>query len=276
MPGPDLGERLPEALPSYDRDTTFSTWLRAHEDEVDALDVDVEEVQKSLQVAHATGDELDRIGSDFGILGRRRGRGDEAYRQYLMTLVAAFRGRGRIDDVRFAIASGLTVEKSAVTLDEDFQNTRYTVVLTDWKAHKGSTVEELAQIADPSAVDLHRVRYDVGVDEALASDAVTVDSGLSVDEPATTSDAIESVDVGDAGRDRWQEEKWAFMEWSSPDDFSRDAGTDTATTADGVAVDPNETTVADTGQTSDAVDSISTQNVAWGGDWGAINWGNSP
>jgi hypothetical protein len=277
MPDLTLAERLPAAFPSYDDDTEFSTWLAAHQDEVDALGADLAGVQKSLQVAHATGDELDRIGADFGILGRRRSRDDEAYRQYLMTLVQAFRGRGRVDDVRFAVASGLTVAEAAVTLDEDVQETSYDVVLTDWTSHKGSTVEELADIADPSAVDLDLVRYDIGVDEATTADGVTVDTGLKVADAATTADAVADVQTGDVpAGDSWDDESWDFMLWSEPEDLTRDAGTDTAVATDGVAVDPNETSVADAATTADGV-SYSTDRTGWDvGDWGEIDWGATP
>lgn len=152
MPDLDLAERLPDAFPSYDDETDFAAWLRAHQDEVDALDADLDDVQRSLQVAHATGDELDRIGADFGIIGRRRGRDDDSYRQFLQSLVRAYSGRGTPPGLKTAVATGVLATEADVGLVEDFVANRYEVELYDWEAHKTGTVHTLANLADPSVV----------------------------------------------------------------------------------------------------------------------------
>jgi len=152
MAGKTLAERLPALLPSYDDSTDFAEWLDAHQDEVDRLDADLETVKRSLQIAYATGDELDRIGADFGVLGRRRGRNDSPYRQYLQSLVQAYRGRGTPPGVRKAIAAGVLVDETDISLIEDFTANRYEVELYDWQAHQTGTVRDLANIADPSVI----------------------------------------------------------------------------------------------------------------------------
>ncbi|MDS0284683.1 hypothetical protein [Haloarcula onubensis] len=152
MPDRTLEERLPSAFPSYDDDTDFGAWLDAHQDEVDGLDADLDSVQQSHQVAHATGNELDLIGADFGILGRRRGRDDDSYRQFLQSLIPAYSGRGTPPGLRTAVAAGVLTTKDDIGLVEDFDANRYEVELYDWEPHKTGTVHTLANVADPSVV----------------------------------------------------------------------------------------------------------------------------
>lgn len=187
MAGKTLADRLPSLLPSYDDSTDFAGWLGAHQDEVDRLDTDLEMVKRSLQIAYATGDELDRIGADFGILGRRRGRNDDAYRQYLQSLVQAYRGRGTPPGVRKAIAAGVLVDETNIGLVEDFTANRYEVELYDWTAHMTGTVRTLANIADPSVIQRRDPLWyflDTGamVDGAKATTSSLVTYGLSASE----------------------------------------------------------------------------------------------
>jgi len=152
MPGKTLADRLPGPFPRYDRDSDFEDWLEAHQDELDQLDQDVEDVKRSLQIAHATGQSLDLIGSDFGLLGKRRGRDDASYRQYLMSLVQAFDGRGTPPGVRTAVAAGVLSAPNDIELLEDFQANTYEVRLTEWVAHRTGALHTLAELADPVAI----------------------------------------------------------------------------------------------------------------------------
>lgn len=146
-----LLERLPDVFPRDD-ESDFTTFIDAHQAEVDGLRDDLMQVQRSLQINHAEDQSLTLIGNDFGRLGARRGRDDEAYRSYLRSLVPAFDGRGTTGDVRFAVAAGLTIDMAAVSLREDFDAVEYEVVLEDWEAHKTGIIREMAELADPAAV----------------------------------------------------------------------------------------------------------------------------
>jgi len=148
-----LRDRLASTFPLYDGETTFVEWIEAHQSELDALDVDVDAVQRSLQIAHAEGQSLDLIGADFGQFGLRRGRNDEEYRAYLQSLVPAFDGRGTAADVRVAIAAGLAIDPDEdVALREDFAENAYEVELHDWTPHQSGTVREMAELADPVSI----------------------------------------------------------------------------------------------------------------------------
>lgn len=149
---PSLKERLPEVLPRF-RDSRLATVIEAIQAEFDTFRSDTEEVSDSLFVNSADGDSLDQIGADFGVIGRRRGRPDAAYRQFLRSLVPAFDGRGTEQDVEIAVAAGVARDPTVVDLRQDFGNREYQIELFDWPAHRTGTIRELADIADPVAVD---------------------------------------------------------------------------------------------------------------------------
>jgi len=149
---PSLKERLPEVLPRF-RDSRLATVIEAIQAEFDTFRSDTEEVSDSLFVNTADGDSLDQIGADFGAIGRRRGRSDVVYRQFLRSLVPAFNGRGTERDVEIAVAASVARDPTVVDLRQDFGNREYQIELFDWSAHRTGTIRELADIADPVAVD---------------------------------------------------------------------------------------------------------------------------
>lgn len=153
MPDQTLRERLPSPFPLYEESTDFEPWLSAHQSEVDELQQEIVQVMKEVHVGTATGFELDLIGREYGVLGRRRGRDDPTYRSYLISLVASFRGRGTIPGVKEAISSGLVVDRDAVELIEDFTANKYEVKLTNWTEHRTGVVHTMADLSDPLAIE---------------------------------------------------------------------------------------------------------------------------
>jgi len=147
-----LKERLPEVLPLF-RDSRLATVIEAIQSEFDEFKSDTESVQDSLFVNSADGGSLDQIGADFGLIGRRRGRDDTAYRQFLRSVVPAFDGRGTERDVEVAVGAGVARAPRFVDLRQDFSDREYQVELFDWSAHRTGTVHDLADLADPVAVD---------------------------------------------------------------------------------------------------------------------------
>lgn len=147
-----LRERLPEVLPLF-RDSRLATVIEAVQAEFDEFKSDTDTVQKSLFIDTADGGSLDQIGADFGLIGRRRGRDDTAYRQFLRSLVPAFDGRGTEQDVEIAVGAGVARAPRFVDLREDFAAREYEVELFNWSAHRSGTVHDLADLADPVSVD---------------------------------------------------------------------------------------------------------------------------
>lgn len=138
-------------------ETIFYRYLRAHDEEFDQFEDDLEGVKIGRQIDNAeTEDELSRIGALFGELGRQRGRGKEEYRQFLKGIVESFDGRGTVPGLKFAIAAGVGTDPSNVTVIEDFQNLEYTVQLDNVNTSLvTSAINDLADLADPSCVKLN-------------------------------------------------------------------------------------------------------------------------
>lgn len=177
-----LRNRLPSLFPLLQNNATLKTIVDALDDELQELEADVDGVQDSLFVNTADGQSLDLIGDDFGLIGQRRGRDDEAFRQFLRSVVPAFDGRGTEGDVEVAVAAGVATDADEIDLIEDFANREYQVELFDWSAHQTSTVHELADLADPVAVDridplfYYSEAAGVGVDASTTA----IDSGTTL------------------------------------------------------------------------------------------------
>jgi hypothetical protein len=180
-----LKDRLSAAFAIFRDGATLRVIIESIQDEFDTLQTDTEAVEDSLSIETATGQSLDLIADEFGAVGRRRGRSDTQFRQFLQGLEPAFGGRGTERDVEVAVAAGVVESPADVDLREDFSNQEYEIELLEFESHSSTTVRELAELADPVAVD----RVDpvhLFVDPAqvvIATDDATVqrvsDNGLS-------------------------------------------------------------------------------------------------
>jgi hypothetical protein len=150
-----LRDRLPSILPLLRDDSNIAVIIDAIQDEFDTLQNDTDTVQDSLFLPSASGQALDLIGEEFSLVGRRAGRSDEQYRQFLQGLVPVFSGRGTEKDVEISVAAGVADNPQQVDLLQDFQNLSYQIELLDWRPHESGTTRELAELADPPAVDLN-------------------------------------------------------------------------------------------------------------------------
>jgi hypothetical protein len=188
-------DRLPSVLPLFDDSSRLKVIVDALGDEFDSLEADTEAVQDSLFVNTADGQSLDLIGDDFGALGQRRGRDDEAFRQFLRSVVPAFDGRGTERDVEVAVAAGVVVDPDEIDLRQDFDNREYEVELFDWSAHKTGTVHELADLADPVAVDRVDPLYYFSDEVAVGVDveSADIDSGTTLQTAVAVIDADSTV-----------------------------------------------------------------------------------
>ena len=199
--------RFPFPLPR-DREATIRQWADAHNDLYRAYDADIERIRKSHRITEAIGDDLNEIGESFGRIGVRRGRGDEEYRQLLMSIDSAFAGRGTPRGVRFAVGAGVRADADEeVHITEDFHEQAYSLAIENWTGHRVSTVHELADLADPSGVELNPpVIYDspainVGynADETVSGMVVTSPDANVTFSAGDTTTTIERAGAG-AGR----------------------------------------------------------------------------
>ncbi|EMA47984.1 hypothetical protein [Halococcus saccharolyticus] len=148
----DYADHLPRPLPELP--SNVQGWARAHQTLFDQFDDDLEYVIASQQIERADGQDLDELAWDFGVLGERFGRGDGAYRQYLKALVNAYSGRGTSQDIKVAVSGGLVAEPDTVDVRENFTSNEYSLTVHEWGDHEVSLVHELAELADPSTVQL--------------------------------------------------------------------------------------------------------------------------
>jgi len=194
-----LKERLPEVLPLF-RDSRLATVIEAVQAEFDEFKSDTDTVQKSLFIDTADGGSLDQIGADFGLIGRRRGRDDTAYRQFLRSLVPAFDGRGTEQDVEIAVGAGVARAPRFVDLREDFSNREYEVELFNWSAHRSGTVHDLADLADPVSVDrvdpVHLFSEEIVVGVTAAATKSGIETVAETQPLGVTADATTAETVG--------------------------------------------------------------------------------
>lgn len=139
---------------TYVAQSILNRYVSAHHETVEPLNGDIEDTIQSHQVENATGDHLDKIGALFGEIGKRRGRSDEEYRALLKSIAQSFSGRGTKPGMKFAIAAGIGADPSEITIQEDFDQVGYTIRIDTDAAFRGSVVNDMAEIADPSGVEL--------------------------------------------------------------------------------------------------------------------------
>ena len=179
---------------SPDTDTNFyvtyvsrsilDRYIEGHEEEIETVADKRQESIDSRFVDRATGTELEEIGSLFGSLGERRGRDDNEYRLYLKSLVQSFSGRGRKEDLKFAVASAFGSGAASFRIEENFEEVEYTIEVDDWPPHKVGTLVELLELADPSGVELRKISYNVDEERMEVGDTInaTVSTRIETDE----------------------------------------------------------------------------------------------
>jgi hypothetical protein len=175
-----IRERLSSVLSLLRGGAAFRVVINGLSDEFEAFASDTESVKDSLFIDTAEGQSLDLISEQFGAIGRRRGRDDDDFRQFLQGLVPAFDGRGTVSDVRLAVSSGVTFDRELVTLREDFGNREYQVELLEsgWRAHRTGTTRDLADLADPVAVDRVDPVYLFSAPSVVRLQANATESGI--------------------------------------------------------------------------------------------------
>lgn len=187
---------------SYNSESIISRYIAAGEEEFESIDDELQSVIKSKFVDEATGKELDRLGSLFGIIGKRNGRGDKQYRIYLKSIVQSFVSRGTVNGIKLAISAAAGTPVDDIKIVEDFQQNGYDIIITPKSPVVGTVIEDVSQIADPSGIELGLVRFrfepeEVGIADPVditegnqVSDGVTLDDAATVPSPTTASDSV--------------------------------------------------------------------------------------
>lgn len=162
-------------------ESTFKRYVDAHGDELASIDSDIEYIMASGQVDRATGEDLNQLGRFFGPLGDRHGRTDAEYRNYLMSIVESFQGRGTRHGIKFAVAGGMGLDPSAVELIDHFDELENSLFIDGWGRHHTGRAKQMFQLSSPSVVRLRTpLKYNFG-DDQLDLEADTGAHGTTVD-----------------------------------------------------------------------------------------------
>lgn len=208
---------------TYTSRSIIDRYIEAHEEILADVDNKKDQSISANFINQAEGQELDEIGKLFGELGKRRGRGDEEYRVNLKSIVQSFNGRGTVDGIKFAVASGLGVSTDSITVNEDFENTSYRVEIRDFgdlKETNLSTINELVELADPSGVELELLTFIFGPAISTFEGTDEVDYVLETPRVAHTNDGDRvQIDVNSVLTA--EEDVFTADDQSSDTDFSR-------------------------------------------------------
>jgi len=221
-------------------------------------------VDTARVIDRITGD-LDRIGSLFGELGRRRNRADDEYADYLKSIVGSFSGRGTVPGIKQAVATSIGMEPDDISIREDFTDNSYQVVFDTWPSHRGRTVETVAELADPSGID-HELSAYREPDNALTADEAIVLEGEVIDEntEATVEEIIVAITIGETS------DGTAGLD--AIESALTDRETDTGLGADAIRQTGTATVDGGTGLGADTV-TITAAVVRWDqADWEAMYW----
>lgn len=272
-------------------------YVDSNEEEFDSIEGDLEQAIKSKFISTAEGEELDQIGRLFGpVIGKRSGRTDQEYRVYLESVVQSFISRGTKSGIKIAISAATNVPIDDITITEDFQNNTYSVIVIPNTAVRGSTIEDIAEIADPSGVNLSKTRFRLDEEEIVSSDSVskTIASKITEDVvtfsdtvsiPAKTSvsdtsfvnDSTQS-SKKDANDFKWadpnqtDEDEWSFMQWTEIVELPTVTTTDSTGSTDTTSLGGTAATTTDTSVSDDTVSDITVRSVEWGTEWGTMYW----
>lgn len=193
--------RIIDKFPSLnprEEGSVFYRYIESFQEEVDDYETDLNDIRESHYIDLATGSELDEIGKQYGVLGKRSGRTDSEYRKYLKGLVDVFSFNGTVPGIKAAVSSGLSIDESDVQVYEhfnddpvnDYEYLEYTITLTDWPEHDGATVESLAQLSDASMSRLRKTTYPIDGDDMGADDGVNITQGEQIPEDMQVQDSV--------------------------------------------------------------------------------------
>jgi hypothetical protein len=292
----DTIDIIPDILDKSD-DTIVRRYVDAHDAELEEFENDLVDVLTSKQLENASGDDLDRIGRLFGELGRRRGRSDVEYRNYLGSIVQSFGGRGTNPGIKFALGGGINVDIENIVIDENFDDLSDTLVFYDWTPHKTQTLVDIFQLAKPSTVELAGIEYKEK-DGSLVADAVEVQAEETLVDIAVSNDAVSiseepdritfdsvgtndtnQIEESDANGFKWgtqpqtsSKTDWDFFSWTEIVELAPVNVGESSVVDDTFVEQTKAATITDDSSVDDSVAS-STRSVAWeSNSWNDFNW----
>jgi hypothetical protein len=165
---------------------------------------------------------------------------------YLKSVVQSFISRGTLGGIKGAIAAATIVGTEDIQINEFFDDNEFSVDISleggveFENAITGSVIEEVADLSAPSGVRLRLVKFS----PQEAEEDISLNDATTVRDAIDTSDDMSAADI--AAFDR----RGLFDAIASADAFAIDPNqtttADTQLSADAFAIDPNQTTTSDT------------------------------
>lgn len=241
---------------TYRSDSIIGRYGETADEELDVIKHTLEEAIKSKFISTAEGVELDRIGSLFGpVIGKRRGRDDEQYRIYLESVVQSFISRGTVTGIKLAISAGTDIPVEDITIDEDFENNEYEVIVIPNTPVDVALLETISDIADPSGIKQILTRFPIFEDTGI-TDSTSISEGIQFSEDMTVADSVANFGFGNEG---------AIFEGVAMDetvaiDPNKNAFTDTMFGDDAFAIDPRTTETFEDVDATDTIENVEPVN----------------
>ena len=116
-----IGDLIKRLSSAYKKESTSNNYkiLEIPASEFDIVEIEIDNVKDAHFVDSAFGTSLERIGSLLKVF-RNEGESDASYRARIKSEVPNFVGGGTIDSIRTALANLLGLDKSKITITEDF------------------------------------------------------------------------------------------------------------------------------------------------------------
>lgn len=158
---------------TYICEPIISRYIGEYDDDIESVSDRIDtNVTDSKSVETAEGIQLDLLGREYGELGRRQARPDGEYRGVLRSLVSASTGRGKVDDIKFSIATAVGTDKENVIINEDFDEVGYSISVDDpGSAVEMSSLTDVIELTRPSGVELLRSPIFYGADASVTVEA---------------------------------------------------------------------------------------------------------
>jgi hypothetical protein len=165
---------------TYVSTSVLGRYTESADEQLEIAEESLDDVISSRFLTQASGDELDEIGELFGSIGNRLDRNDQEYRTFLRSVVQSFTSRGTKTGIKLAISATTGIKIENISIVENLQENTYRVVILPKTAVKVSTIERVAEIADPSGVAQSVTTFDIEQDSVSVNDQPEVKEAVTV------------------------------------------------------------------------------------------------
>ncbi len=140
---------------TYVAEPVISRYVSSFDDDIDILGDLIDDSIDSKYLESAEGRELDRIGSQYGAIGRRLGRKDDEYRSFLRSIVETFDATGTKSGIRFVTGAVLEIDPDLVEIKEDFDSQEFSVRVEHPESQVQTTsLNALIDLSSPPGVGI--------------------------------------------------------------------------------------------------------------------------